>query len=144
MRLTIRVNPYICIGEIAMRAAFKIILAVMLLQTVLFPLELSRFVFTRDIKDNEPADSDTVFFLVEGGVYCFTEFQDIQKATKIFHKWFCNDRQIASISLTVQPSKRWRTWSRKTFKNCTGDWLVRVCDQRNKIIAEKKFLVRIK
>lgn len=126
------------------RTALVMILLLMMLKSVSFPLELSRFVFTRDIKDNEPADSDTFFFLVEGGVYCFTEFQDVKVAGKIFHKWFCNGRQVGSISLTLRPAKRWRTWSRKTFGNCSGEWLVRVCDERNKTIAEKKFLVNIK
>jgi hypothetical protein len=127
-----------------MKAVFAIILTIIILQAGLFPLELSRFVFTRDIKDNEPADSDTVFFLIEDTVFCFTEFQDVQKTTRIFHKWFCNNRAVATIPLTIQPSKRWRTWTKKAFKNCTGEWLVRICDQRDKIIAEKKFLVKVK
>lgn len=117
---------------------------VMVLQTVLFPLELSRFVFTRDIKDSEPADSDTVFFLVEGAVYCFTEFKDIGRTARVVHKWFCNNRLVASISLSLKPAGRWRTWSQKTFKDCSGEWLVRVCDHRDKTIAEKKFQVKIR
>jgi hypothetical protein len=113
-----------------------------LFQVASYPLELSRLVLTRDIKDNEPADSDTVFFLIEGGIYCFTEFQDVQKATKIFHKWFCCSKLVGRIELKINNARRWRTWSKKRFKNCAGQWMVQVCDQNGKVLAEKKFLVR--
>jgi hypothetical protein len=108
----------------------------------LYPYELSRFVFTRDVKNNEPADSDTIFFLVEDSMYCFTEFRNIKRTTQIIHKWFCQGRQIGLVKLVLQRSRRWRTWSRKLFKNCTGEWKVQVCDLQGKVLAEKKFLVK--
>jgi len=112
------------------------------LSSCLFPYEISRFVLTRDIKNNEPADSDTVFYLVEESLYCFTEFKNIKRTVQIIHKWFCQGRQIGSVKLVLQRSKRWRTWSRKLFKNCFGNWKVQVCDLQGKILAEKKFLVK--
>ena len=108
----------------------------------LFPYELNRFVFTRDVKNSEPADSDTAFFLVEESMFCFTEFKDIKRTTQILHKWFCKGRLIGTVKLVLQRSRRWRTWSRKLFKNCLGEWKVQVCDLRGKVLAEKKFLVK--
>ena len=120
--------------------AFFILLIVFL--SCLFPYEISRFVLTRDIKNNEPADSDTVFYLVEESLYCFTEFNNIKRTTQIIHKWFCQGRQVGLVKLVLQRSKRWRTWSRKLFKNCFGNWKVQVCDLQGKILAEKKFSVK--
>lgn len=116
-----------------------VLLAVAVAQ--LSALELSRFVLTRDIKHNEPADTDVVFFLVEGAVYCFTEFKNVKKITRVAHRWYCGERLVGTVALTVRPASRWRTWSRKLFKGCTGQWKVQVLDAGEHILAEKKFQV---
>lgn len=121
---------------------FLIFFILFVFVSFLFPYELSRFVFTRDVKKNEPADSDTFFYLIEESLYCFTEFKDIKQTTQIIHKWFCQGKLVGSVKLVLQRSKRWRTWSRKLFKNCFGDWKVQVCDLHGKVLAEKKFVVK--
>lgn len=126
----------------ALKTILISVFLILVLQSTAYPLELSRMVLTRDIKDNEPADSDTVFFLVEKTVICFTEFKDISRATRVIHKWFCGEREVARITLKLKPAKRWRTWSKKRFKNCTGQWRVQVCDSKGKVLAQKKFTVR--
>lgn len=126
----------------AVKTILIIFTVTLLFQAAAYPLELSRVVLTRDIKDNEPADSDTVFFQVEKAVYCFTEFINILRPTRVIHKWFCNNKELARIELEVKPAPRWRTWSKKRFKNCSGQWKVQVFDQKGKLLAEKKFLVR--
>ena len=105
-------------------------------------LELSRFVLTRDIKNNEPADADVVFFLVEEAVYCFTEFKNVKKTTRVVHRWICGERIIGTVALMIRPAPRWRTWSRKLFKGCVGQWRVQVLDEGEHILAEKKFQVK--
>ncbi|MCK4836541.1 MAG: DUF2914 domain-containing protein [Candidatus Aminicenantes bacterium] len=125
-----------------MRIFSTVIIFIIVFQFCLFPYELSRFVLTRDIKDNEPADSDTVFFLVEDSIFCFTEFKNITNPFRITHKWFCNNRLVGRVELRLKPARRWRTWSRKRFKNCSGKWMVQVCNLQGKILAEKKFIVK--
>ena len=95
-----------------------------------------------DSKNSEPADSDSIFFLVENSIFCFTEFVNIKKTTRIIHKWFCGNRLVGNVVLTLKPGKRWRTWSRKSFKNCRGEWKIQICESKGKIIAEKKFIVK--
>ena len=123
----------------------KLIPAGILLALMVMPapaLELSRFVLTRDIKNNEPADADVVFFLVEDAVYCFTEFKNVEKATRVIHRWFCSGRIVGNVILTVRPAARWRTWSRKLFKGCSGRWKIQVFDAGERLLAEKEFLVK--
>ena len=48
-----------------MKSIIAVILVLIVFQLYVLPLELSRMVLTRDIKNNEPADSDSIFFLVE-------------------------------------------------------------------------------
>ncbi|MCK4943202.1 MAG: DUF2914 domain-containing protein [Candidatus Aminicenantes bacterium] len=125
-----------------MKFMVAVILVLIVFQLYVLPLEVSRMVLTRDIKNSEPADSDSIFFLVENSIFCFTEFVNIKKTTRIIHKWFCGNRLVGNVVLTLKPGKRWRTWSRKSFKNCRGEWKIQICESKGKIIAEKKFIVK--
>lgn len=125
-----------------MKSIVAVILMLLVFHFYVLPLELSRMVLTRDIKNSEPADSDSIFFLVENSIFCFTEFVNIKKTTRIIHKWFCGNRLVGNVVLTLKPGKRWRTWSRKTFKNCIGEWKIQVCESKGKIITEKEFTVK--
>jgi hypothetical protein len=98
-------------------------------------------VFAQSVDEKQPAGVDTVFASDAGRVYCWTLVTGATDSTRITHRWFYGDTEMASVDLDIG-SSRWRTWSFKTIMpEWTGRWSVSVNDSGGRTLATSRFRV---
>jgi hypothetical protein len=104
-------------------------------------LTLAQAVMCEEIRDNAPYNQGVVFSMANERVCCFTMFDPVPERTFIYHRWFCRDRLITSIKLSLQPP-RWSTVSRIQLREADkGPWRVEITDQTGRVFGKLRFSI---
>lgn len=104
-------------------------------------VKIERIKISRDISHREPVDERSSFSDTIGVVYCFTEVVGSDEPTFIIHRWFYQNKEMASVKLRVE-GRRWRTWSSKAIMpQWTGNWRVDVIDNLGRVLKSKEFRI---
>ena len=105
------------------------------------PFEVARFVVCADVQNRTPVDVRDVFPADTETVFCFLEARDIQQATEVSMVWYHEESELASVSLTVGQSPRWRTYSSKETMGRKGNWKVYLLDGAGNTLASVQFII---
>ena len=96
------------------------------------------------IEDRQPLGVDTAFTADIGSVFCFTQVEGADNATKIFQVWYHKDEEKARIELDIE-SNQWRTWgSTSIMQTWTGPWRVMIEDINGNVLATTSFHIQEK
>lgn len=105
-------------------------------------LTVEEMVFCTAVEDREPVGTDTAFAATVGQVYCYTKINGAEDATTIYHVWYLNGEEKATVELAVKGDS-WRTWSSKTIPDeWAGNWRVDVKSETGEVLKSKEFVVR--
>jgi hypothetical protein len=76
-------------------------------------------------------------------VYCLSQIKGARDSMQIEHRWYWNDRLIASVPLAIK-SINWNTYSIKTIlPDMTGEWRVSIVNsQKEEVLQTLKFTVK--
>lgn len=102
------------------------------------PGEVTRALFTHDIKDLEPVDAISTLANDRTRIVYFTEIHDMAGQT-VKHRWEYNGKIILEVPIKVGTS-RWRAYSTKTLDPAwTGEWKVSVVDAAGGTLSVNTF-----
>jgi hypothetical protein len=105
-------------------------------------LKVTKAAICKGISDREPVDSDTVFPSDIERVFCFTKIEGATAPAKVIHIWKYNDKEMASVELSVGSSS-WRTWSSKRIlSSWTGQWMVEIQNEAGKTLKTLEFEIK--
>jgi hypothetical protein len=102
---------------------------------------IARFMIAGSVEDLEPVGAVTAFSSSTEKVYCFLEARDIAEDTKIFFVWHHEDKNMATVELSLRKGSRWRTYSSKKLAGRTGNWTVELQDDDGKVVETVAFSV---
>ena len=89
--------------------------------------QVTRAIFTSDIKNHEPTDDITTLSNDKTHIAYFTEIQGMTGQT-VMHRWEYNGKLMFEMPFQVGAS-RWRVYSTKTLNPAwTGEWKASVVD----------------
>jgi len=103
---------------------------------------ISRMVMCEKISDREPYGIKDTFPDTTEVVYCFLEATNIEIDTTVSFVWYFEGQEKARVTLPLQKSKRWRTFSSKKLANLKGNWAVELQDELGIILNSVSFLVQ--
>ena len=94
------------------------------------------------VVDRQPVGTDSVFAADVSHLSCFTKIETKAEQLEVSHVWFYQDKQMATISLTVKAGG-FRTWSTKTMMpEWKGDWRVEVQDSKGNVLSKISFKIK--
>ena len=105
---------------------------------------ISRAVLTQELKEKEPVSMlpYTVELPPEGiiKVMLFTEMKGL-RGTTLYHEWYRNEVRQARVKIPVNVRQQRSHSSKYINTQMTGEWLVRVVDDKSKVYVEAGFSV---
>jgi hypothetical protein len=105
-------------------------------------LEVTRFVFTRQVVDRQPQGEVQNVPLDGHRVYGFIEVLNRGAPRQLTMVWRQEGKQVARFSLDVGSSPRWRTWSYlRARKSMLGQWEVSVKDDQGNLLASESLII---
>jgi hypothetical protein len=104
--------------------------------------KIERMVISGKISDLEPVAIGTNFSVATEKVYCFLEARNVEEDTMVSFVWYFNNREMARVSLPLNKSSRWRTYSSKKLGSLKGDWKVELLDSSGIILHSVSFQVQ--
>ena len=105
-------------------------------------LTVSRLEICGSIENRQPMGIATTFAATQEKVFCYLEFKDVPKDTKITYVWTLGLNEMGKVTQDVKKSWRWRTWSNKSLGGMKGDWKVDVLDEKGAVIKTATFKVQ--
>src|ERR1051326_1283697 len=93
----------------------------------------------KSVASSMPVDTASSFGADVGSVVCWTRVTGASAGSKIMHVWI-HGADTSKVELNIGGSP-WRTYSRKTIGDMTGDWKVEVMDDKGNTIASKSFKI---
>ncbi len=101
--------------------------------------EVSRAVFTLDIKDREPVQNvDSIDSGTHNSISFFTELHELS-GHNVIHQWTYNNEVMFEKTFEVK-APRWRVWTSKTLvPSWTGSWTVNVLDEDRSVLHSHSF-----
>ncbi|MFC1844680.1 DUF2914 domain-containing protein [Thermodesulfobacteriota bacterium] len=103
---------------------------------------ISRMVMCERISDREPYGITDTFSDKTAVVYCFLEATNIEIDMHISFIWYFEGQVKARVTLPLQKSKRWRTFSSKKLANLKGSWTVELQDESGIVLNSVSFRVQ--
>jgi hypothetical protein len=98
-------------------------------------ITVSRAGFASSIKDREPEGLALNMIDAEDVRYFYSEISGAEQPLTIIHYWFADGQPMVVEELTVEPSKRWRTWSSNdSTRTGVSRWEVLVVDKESACI----------
>lgn len=106
---------------------------------------IERAVLTTSVENREPVDDIGDQYTHSGEAFdrlaFFTHVVN-HDARAIYHRWYHNDELDAEINLAIG-SNSWRTYSsRQIGRMATGDWTIRVVNDRDEELVVHHFVVQ--
>lgn len=105
---------------------------------------MRRAELTLSLKDGQPVAplEYDVPMSAEGiiKVILFTEMKDL-KGTTLFHDWYREEKRMARVKIPVNVSEQSSYSSKFINRQMTGEWTVKVADQRGELYAQANFRV---
>jgi hypothetical protein len=74
-------------------------------------------------------------------VYCFLEAADIKENTSVSFVWYYGEEEKAKVTLPLEKSSRWRTYSSKKLGGLRGNWKVVLQDSNSAALQSVEFTV---
>ena len=100
---------------------------------------LARAVMCESIESYQPVNPGVVFSVTNGEIFCFTEFDPVYEETRIFHRWYKQDKLIFTMRLVLSPPK-WSSFSRvQTREADKAPWRVEIQDEAGNLIKTLRF-----
>ncbi|MGD8628214.1 MAG: DUF2914 domain-containing protein [bacterium] len=104
-------------------------------------LRVSEMVFCAGVSSMTPVAVADTFPSDIFSVYCFTRIVGAGDTTAVIHRWYHEDKDLASIELPVK-SPLWRTWSsKKMASGLRGRWKVDVTELDGTVIRSGTFFL---
>ena len=98
-------------------------------------------VIATGVENRTPVGASDTFSPTVGKLYCFTRIVGAKEPTEIKHVWFFDNKEVASIILSVK-SMSWRTFSNKlVLPSMKGDWKVEVQSSDGSVLKTIDFKV---
>jgi Protein of unknown function (DUF2914) len=104
-------------------------------------LTLARMEIAASVEDREPAGIAATFPATTEKVYCYPEFRNVSKETKVNVVWTLGSNEMGNVPLTIKPYAKFRTWASKTINGMKGDWKVEVKDEAGTVLKSATFKV---
>jgi hypothetical protein len=104
-------------------------------------LNLSRFEVCSSVENRQPVGIAATFPATQEKVYCYLEFKDVPKDTKITYVFTLGLNEMGKVTQDVKRSWRWRTWANKALGGMKGDWKVDILDETGAVIKSAAFKV---
>lgn len=104
-------------------------------------LTLSRFEICSSVENRQPVGIAASFPATQEKVYCYLEFKDVPKDTKITYVFTLGLNEMGKVTQDVKKSWRWRTWANKSLGGMKGDWKVDILDETGAVIKSASFKV---
>ncbi|MEA3466512.1 MAG: DUF2914 domain-containing protein [Thermodesulfobacteriota bacterium] len=104
-------------------------------------LEVEDVSITTRIVNRAPVDSLNTVPANVDKLYCYTRIIGATEDTWITHVWYCKDKELARVRLSVD-SSNWRTWSSKrVLSQWKGTWRVEVLDAEGQVLLIVPFSI---
>ncbi len=96
-------------------------------------------VMCESIVNFQPVNPAVAFSISQGEVFCFSDFNPVNKETVIYHKWYKKDKLIFTMKLTLFPPK-WSSFSRIQIRAADkGPWRVEIRDVDDVLLKSLRF-----
>jgi hypothetical protein len=93
------------------------------------------------VKNGIPRNEAIVFSISLGRVYCFSDFLSVPQQTFIYHHWYYQDQNRASVKLLVRPP-RWSTYSSLQLRATdVGPWRVEITTEDGSVLRTLRFSI---
>ncbi len=93
------------------------------------------------VENREPVGIAATFPATTEKVSCFLEFKNVANEAKVNVVWTLGQNEMGSVSLTVKPLAKFRTWANKSLGGMKGDWKVEVKDEAGTVLKSATFKV---
>ncbi|MDL2269617.1 DUF2914 domain-containing protein [Desulfosarcina sp. OttesenSCG-928-A07] len=104
-------------------------------------LQLTTAVMCESVHNYAPIHPAVVFPIQRGRVFCFTEFASISSQTRVYHKWYRDDRLITNQRLVLNPP-RWSSSTSVQLRDADkGPWRVDITDEAGTPIYTLRFSI---
>ena len=125
-----------------MKTLFTLIFSLLITSNILakdWPHQnISKAVFTLEIKDRTPVNIIEELDNSLGKIYFFTNIRNLQ-GQRVTHRWIYKNKVMADVVFDVG-GPRWRVWSSKNlWPTWIGVWSVEVLSADGEVLYQKEF-----
>ena len=125
-----------------MKTLFTLIFSLLITSNILandWPHQnISKAVFTLEIKDRTPVNIIEELDNSFGKIYFFTNLRNLQ-GQRVKHRWIYNNKVMAEVEFDVK-GPRWRVWSSKNlWPTWLGEWTVELINSKEEVFFKKEF-----
>ena len=104
-------------------------------------ITIARMEIAGGIENREPAGVAASFPATQEKVWCFVEFQDVDKETTINYVWSLGEKEVDKVPQTIKAFSKYRTWANKTIAGRKGDWKVDIIDESGTVLKSASFKI---
>lgn len=104
-------------------------------------ITIARMEIADGVENREPVGSASSFPATQEKVWCFVEFQNVDKETTVNYVWTFGENEVDKVPQTIKASSRYRTWSNKTIAGRKGDWKVDIMDESGAVLKSASFKI---
>lgn len=104
-------------------------------------ITIARMEIAGSIENREPAGIAVSFSASHEKVWCFVEFQNVDKETTVNYAWSLDGKEVDKVPQTIKASSRYRTWSNKTIAGRKGEWKVDIIDESGAVLKSAAFKI---
>jgi len=104
-------------------------------------LTIARMEIAGSIENKEPVGSASSFPATQEKVWCFVEFQNVDKETTVNYVWTFGENEVDKVPQTIKAFSKYRTWSNKTIAGRKGDWKVDIIDESGTVLKSAAFKI---
>ena len=105
------------------------------------PLTIVQSHICEGVVDRAPVNPTIALSVSRNNAFCFTEIDDIDSPTYVYHNWLRRDAHVFEVKLLIKPP-RWSTFSTISLRETDkGPWRVEVTDMEGNILKILRFSV---
>ena len=104
-------------------------------------LTIARMEIAGGVENREPAGVASTFPATQEKVWCFVEFQNVDKETTINYVWTFGEKEVDKVPQTIKAFSKYRTWANKTIAGRKGDWKVDIIDESGTVLKSASFKI---
>lgn len=102
---------------------------------------IARMEIAGGIENREPVGAASAFPATQEKVWCFVEFQNVDKETTVNYVWSLDGKEVDKVSQTIKAFSKYRTWANKTIAGRKGDWKVDIIDESGTVLKSASFKI---
>jgi hypothetical protein len=104
-------------------------------------ITIARMEIAGGVENREPAGVASTFPATQEKVWCFVEFQNVDKETTINYVWTFGEKEVDKVPQTIKAFSKYRTWANKTIAGRKGDWKVDIIDESGTVLKSASFKI---